>query len=328
METFSRNASVRIVIIVSCFKIVISLVAVEMCQARALPANTPTLESIGFAAEAEGVALHCIDGDMYNTSGGKESIPKEAPARTQATSKSKKVLREPPMKKVTKLVAKQPAQGEGQDSGTSNVTGSGMAAEPTGAPSATVQNNLDELNGGGSQSPSSPKAPEIDKMAKLGAYPAASEVELQPDEVEQPPNLVVSNVDVDGLLLRSPPMKSPTSPSSHNTGGSPPLSPAVSRASSPTAVEASSPMDIPAALESNLPVDNESRQRNEEKEGGEVEQKHRRMAKSKKDNLEEGTGAERVQGKRKRMAEASSDIQRKGLESGVSQSTTEDIAEY
>ncbi|PBK66652.1 hypothetical protein ARMSODRAFT_977230 [Armillaria solidipes] len=43
--------------------------SVETCQARTLTANTPTLESIGFASEDQGVAHDTIEGDMYNEAG-------------------------------------------------------------------------------------------------------------------------------------------------------------------------------------------------------------------------------------------------------------------
>lgn len=48
-------------------------IAVETCRARALTADTPTLESIGFASEDQGIAHHTIEGDMYNEAG--DSVP-------------------------------------------------------------------------------------------------------------------------------------------------------------------------------------------------------------------------------------------------------------
>ncbi|PBK83698.1 hypothetical protein ARMGADRAFT_1089138 [Armillaria gallica] len=47
---------------------------VDMCRAQALPSDTPTLESIGFASDGDGITLHTIDGDLYNSAGGKELI--------------------------------------------------------------------------------------------------------------------------------------------------------------------------------------------------------------------------------------------------------------
>ncbi|PBK63580.1 hypothetical protein ARMSODRAFT_1023783 [Armillaria solidipes] len=42
---------------------------VEMCRTRALAPNTPTLESIGFTSEEQGVALDAISGNVYNNAG-------------------------------------------------------------------------------------------------------------------------------------------------------------------------------------------------------------------------------------------------------------------
>ncbi|KAK0431346.1 hypothetical protein EV421DRAFT_1743181 [Armillaria borealis] len=56
--------------------------------------NTPTLKSIGFASEADGIALHTIEGELYNTAEDLEEMP-----AVEAFTKKMKTLREPPVKK-------------------------------------------------------------------------------------------------------------------------------------------------------------------------------------------------------------------------------------
>ncbi|PBK65754.1 hypothetical protein ARMSODRAFT_1022184 [Armillaria solidipes] len=75
---------------------------VEMCCAQVLPANMPTLESIGFVSEINEITLHAIKRELYNATGDSEFVATATMAVvTKGSSKIKQVLREPPVKKTT-----------------------------------------------------------------------------------------------------------------------------------------------------------------------------------------------------------------------------------
>ncbi|PBK83334.1 hypothetical protein ARMGADRAFT_1089446 [Armillaria gallica] len=76
---------------------------VEMCREQALLVDMPTLESIRFAAEEEGVALHPVVREIFNVSRGSETITTTTPT-TKSISKLKKPLRVPPVKKMNEML--------------------------------------------------------------------------------------------------------------------------------------------------------------------------------------------------------------------------------
>lgn len=67
--------------------------------------NMPTLESIGFVSEVDGIALHAVKRELYNTTGGSEFIVMVTMAVvTKGSSEMKQVPREPPVKKTTGML--------------------------------------------------------------------------------------------------------------------------------------------------------------------------------------------------------------------------------
>ncbi|SJL10437.1 uncharacterized protein ARMOST_13823 [Armillaria ostoyae] len=93
---------------------------VDMCRARALPSDMPTLESIGFASDGDGVTLHTINGDLYNSAGSKELIATKestiaATATQSTTTATKKTttkatkVQEAPVKKSSDVRLERPA---------------------------------------------------------------------------------------------------------------------------------------------------------------------------------------------------------------------------
>lgn len=59
--------------------------AVEMCCGRVLPLDTPTLDSIGFATEENGISMYPVDGLLYNASRTLEPILPSMSKQTTAT---------------------------------------------------------------------------------------------------------------------------------------------------------------------------------------------------------------------------------------------------
>ncbi|PBK85937.1 hypothetical protein ARMGADRAFT_1086983 [Armillaria gallica] len=57
-------------------------IALEMCRAHALAADTPMMESIGFALEEQGIVHHCINGDVYASNGDKITMEAAAKKKT------------------------------------------------------------------------------------------------------------------------------------------------------------------------------------------------------------------------------------------------------
>lgn len=311
-----------------------------MCHAQALPADMPTLESIGFTAEADGVALYSVDGKMFNVAGEKESIAEELPVKRMATSKSKKPLREPPMKKVNKPVAKGKADGKRQENGATEKRDRIPTPEPSGAPAGescitnpepqsltipTVPEKLmDEDVGDGPNLAARELAPPhpatsgteaTDEINKEGA-PNPVEIGGRDNTVEQPSST---------MPPPSPGMTPPLTPMAHRSSDkssgdslatrSPLLSPVISRASSPEPSRTPSLVVDPVALQSNEPLGGEGREREQAEEGDEVEQKWHRKAKGRSDKLDGGEGKESdqaeeggdVKGKRRRKAKARGD---------------------
>ncbi len=64
-----------------------SFLAVEMCRAQAMPKGMLMLESIGFALEEQGIALHQVEGDVYNEKGEKVTLV-AAPVNLSASAKN------------------------------------------------------------------------------------------------------------------------------------------------------------------------------------------------------------------------------------------------
>ncbi|PBK81488.1 hypothetical protein ARMGADRAFT_1144191 [Armillaria gallica] len=187
---------------------------IEMCQERALPANTPTFESIGFTSEVDGVALHTIEGELFNTAGGSE----EMPAATKASSKKKKPLREPPVKKTPDTLKKNTGLEGRRDNGNSvDKAPATKPAEATKEPELPTEPTM-----GSSVVPAVPPVPEPENPAAVMPESVILTGKAPPPTESQP--------------------TSPRSPASHvppgdpdlGSAASPPVSPAMSRAGSPS----------------------------------------------------------------------------------------------
>ncbi|PBK63579.1 hypothetical protein ARMSODRAFT_1023781 [Armillaria solidipes] len=200
---------------------------VEMCHARALPHDTPTLESIGFTSEEEGIALHSIEGDLFNNNGGSEMLPAQM---TKATKATKKPLREAPVKRVkdAKLGA---AKSGGQKSGDE-------------APEAWMA-----LSSASSPVPVLPCANTATPM------PSQDDGTPPQDEDHAPSPPPCDNVEPEdeAVVMDRPKTPAPDHPSRLSKDtlpvGSLPLSPAVSRAGSPLPSRAGSLMAVGTPVE-------------------------------------------------------------------------------
>ncbi|KAK0432580.1 hypothetical protein EV421DRAFT_1910838 [Armillaria borealis] len=126
--------------------------------------NTPTLESIGFASEANGVTLHAVKEDLFNAAGGSE----EMPAAMKASSKKKKLLREAPVKKTPDALKKSMGSEGGRDDRNST-----DKAPVTKAVEATKEPEVptDPMTGS-SAVPAVPPVPEPENPAAIMPDPA------------------------------------------------------------------------------------------------------------------------------------------------------------
>lgn len=85
--------------------------AMEMCHGRALPLDTPTLNSIGFATEENGISMYPMDGLLYNTSRTLEPILPSTSKQTTATREKSGTNSE--QGEVPTIISAQQALGQG-----------------------------------------------------------------------------------------------------------------------------------------------------------------------------------------------------------------------
>ncbi len=174
MEISSRSALVSENIIWNEHSGLICTIAVEMCRERALPADTPTLESIGFTSEADGVALHAVEGELYNTAGDSEEMP-----AAKASTKKTKTLREPPVKKKPDVLKEKMGSEGGQDDGDSGKTDK-AAATNAAEKTKELGVSMEQAKGspvalpGPEPDKSAPDAPELSTECRKSLPPAAS----------------------------------------------------------------------------------------------------------------------------------------------------------
>ncbi|PBK59165.1 hypothetical protein ARMSODRAFT_1027662 [Armillaria solidipes] len=215
--------------------------SVEMCRARALPSSTPTLDSIGFASEEDGVTLHTIDGEVYNNAGGKELVstlppatttPAPTTASTTATTatatttkvkktitKTTKAAREAPVKKSSEVRLEKPATDASQPAApSSDLAKVSNPAAPSNSPTPSPPTDPPQLPSPSSQADLEPNAPPLPSMVPAG--PAEGSNPTAPSPPTDPPQPAGPTEASLGSPSSPPPL-------------SPPLSPAVSRAGSP-----------------------------------------------------------------------------------------------